>query len=222
LLPGRASTGAKRRRDSAAGILEYRDRAEEKSCGHRNDDRERQHGDVERDVFEARQVSRSEGHEQCQRARGKGETDKPAKQAENHALDQQFSSDPPRAGAERGTNRQLLLPGLGSDEEQIRHVRARDEEHHTDGAGQHPQHCPHVADEIVFQRADVRSEARLLEHLDVAAWKRREAREGDRDHAGHVDVRLVDRDARLQSGDGGLTELPEKHLAAIEPVRHDQ
>jgi hypothetical protein len=39
---------------------------------------------------------------------------------------------------------------------------------------------------------------------------------------GHVGVRLVDRDARLQAGDGGKAELPEKHLAAVEPVRHDQ
>ena len=109
------------------------------------------------------------------------DSDQPAEQAEHDALEEQLAGDPPRARAQRGANRELLLARFGSDEEQVGDVRARDEKHHADRSHQHPEHGAHVADEVVFQRADVRREARLLEQLQAGAWKRREAGEGDRE-----------------------------------------
>ena len=90
----------------------------------------------------------------------------PPTSAERHALHQQLAGDPSRAGAERRAHRELLLPRLGADQQQVGDVRARDEQHHADRAHQHPQHALDVADEVVLQRPDVRRDARLLEHLD--------------------------------------------------------
>ena len=89
-------------------------------------------------------------------------------------------------------------------------------------AHQDPEHVPDVADEVVLEGHDVRREARLFEHLDVAARERRELRQRDRDQPRHLGVRLRDRRARLQPGDGRVAEVAEEHLAAIEAIGRDQ
>ena len=101
--------------------------------------------------MEPRQVPRGQRHQQPQRAKRQAEPDDAAQDAERDAFEQQLTGNPSRAGAERGTNRQFLLPRLGSHEEQVRDVRARDEEDQPDRPHQDPQHRSHVADEIVLE-----------------------------------------------------------------------
>ena len=56
------------------------------------------------------------------------EADDPAGEGKGQAFRQQFPGDAARARAERGVNGQLLLPRLGSHQEEIRDVRARDQQ----------------------------------------------------------------------------------------------
>ena len=62
----------------------------------------------------------------------------------------------PRFGAEREANRQFLLARLGAHEEQVRDVRAGDEQDEADGAEQNPQHVADVADDVDVERTDQR------------------------------------------------------------------
>ena len=78
------------------------------------------------------------------------------------------------AGAERGVNRQLLLPPFGAHEEQVRDVRARDQQHDPDRAEEHPQHAADVPDHVGRERTDVWPEPHLVEHLPGEAVRQRE------------------------------------------------
>ena len=60
------------------------------------------------------------------------------------------SRDP--AGAERAPDRKLPASRSRAREQQVRDVDARDEQHEADGAEQHQQCGPHVADEVLAQR----------------------------------------------------------------------
>jgi len=48
--------------------------------------------------------------------------------------------------------RELLVPRLGAPEQQVREVRARDEQHEHDGGLQHPHGRPRAADDLRLQR----------------------------------------------------------------------
>ncbi len=219
---GRASTAAEHAGDARAGVLEHRDGAEQQADGQRQHEREPQRGKVEGDLGKPRQVAGGERHQQAQRAVGQAEPDDAAEHAEGDAFEQQLAGDPPGSGAQRGANRQLLLPRFGPDEEQVGDVGAGNEEHQPNRAHQHPQDGAHVADEVVLERADARRDARLLEHLDAAARERREAGERHRHQPRGVGGRLGDRGAWFEPPQALVAELPEEHLAAIEPVWDDE
>ena len=79
------------------------------------------------------------------------------------------------AGAERGMDRELLLTPFGADQEEIRDVRAGDEQHDADRAEQHPEHPADVADHVLRERPHVRPDLRFLEHLLGEAGRHRKA-----------------------------------------------
>ena len=79
--------------------------------------------------------------------------------AEQQALGEQLPGDAARAGAERGMDRELLLPPFRADQEQVRDVRAGDEQHDADRAEQHPQHPADVADHVLRERPHVGTES---------------------------------------------------------------
>ena len=203
-------------------VLEHGNRPEQQSRRHRHHQRERQHRQIETDVREAREVTRRQGHQQAQPAEGKSQSDDAAEHRQADAFEQHLARNAARPCPERGTNRQLLLPRLGSDQQQVRDVGAGDEQHQGDRAHQHPQHLLDVTDEIVLERHDMRRDPRLFEHLDVPARERRELRQRDRDQPRHLRVRLRDGRPRLQPCDGREAEVAEEHLAAIEAIGHDQ
>jgi hypothetical protein len=121
-------------------------------------------------------------------------------------------------GPERGANRQLLLPRLGADQQQVGDVRTGDEQDHGDRPHQDPQHRLHVADEIVLEGHHLRRDTCLFEHLDVATRERRELRQRDRDQPRHFRVRLRHGRSRLEARDGRVAEVAEEHLAAVEAI----
>ena len=87
-----------------------------------------------------------------------------AEDSQGQAFDQHFARDSPPAGAERGPDRQFLLAAFGAHQQQIRDVRAGDQQHQPDGSHQHPQHRPDVSHDFLLQRLELGSEARILKN----------------------------------------------------------
>ena len=154
----------------------------------------------------------------CPRRRAPGRR-APPMSAEHQALREQLPRDAPPARAERGMNRQLLLPSLGAHQEQVGDVGARDQQHDADRAEQDPEHLADVADDVLRQRPDVRPDPRLLEHLPGEPGRQREALDDHRQHPRDVGVGLLDGDARLQPRDPLVAEVADEDLGAVEAER---
>jgi hypothetical protein len=218
----RPPAAAQARRHMRTGVLEDWNRTEEEARDDRDRQREYQHRRVDGDVIEPREVTGREGDEQTDRAERDGESGDTSDETEDDALGKQFVRDPSAARAKRRPDRQLLLAALRALEQQVRHVRAGDQQHEADGPHQYPQHRADVANDLSFQQPQVRLEPGLLEHLHAVALERREPGEADRDQPCDVCGCLLERGARLQARDPGVIELTEKHLRAIEPHRQNQ
>ena len=90
-------------------------------------------------------TSRSSGmltaSEPRQRARAGDRQDQPEQRAragQHDAFGQHLRHQPAAAGAERGADRDLLLPRRGPRQQQVREVGADDQHDHADRAGEHP------------------------------------------------------------------------------------
>ena len=71
---------------------------------------------------------------------------------ENEAFGQQLPHHPQAAGAERGTHGDLALASFGAREQQVRDVRAGDEQEERDRAEQQPDRAADRSDDFVGQR----------------------------------------------------------------------
>ena len=120
-----------------------------------------------------------------------GQAERAADDRQHHALGEQLADDAAARAAERGADRDLALAARGAHQQQVRDVRARDQQHEADGAEQHEQRLPHVADEHLADRIDaercVRPE-RVLELRCEVGRRRFQPR-----------LRLLERDAGLQA-----------------------
>ena len=217
----RASAAAQSGRDVRAGVLEHRNRAEEQAGDARHGEGEQQDHRVDRDVVEARQIAWRQRDEHAHRAVREAEPGDAADETEHDALGQQFVRDASAARAERRPNGQLLLPPFCPDEQQVRDVRARDQQHHADRPHQHPEHRSDVANQIGLEQPHHRRELRLFEQLLREPRERWVALDRHWDQARSVGRRLLDGHTRLQPRDGGVVEHPEVHVAGIEPHRQD-
>ena len=82
---------------------------------------------------------------------------------EHEALGEQLTHEPPRAGAERRADGQLALARRRAREQQVRDVRAGDQQHEDDGAHQRQDRLPDVRRPGPADRLDVEVQAgRLL------------------------------------------------------------
>ena len=81
---------------------------------------------------------------------------------QHQALGEQLPHHAESAGAERRTDRDLALPAFGAREQQVRHVRAGDEQQKRDRAEQQPDGAADGADDFVGEREHHRVELHLL------------------------------------------------------------
>ena len=217
-----AAAFLERRREVRRRELQHRDQAEEESCEQRNREREEQDERIDADLSSTRQPVGRIGDQRADAGVGETEPDDAADERERQALRQELPGDPARARAERGVDRQLLLPRLGAHQEQVGDVRAGDQQDEPDRAEQHPQHPADVADDVDRQRPDVRPELHVLEHLPREARRHREPIRDHRHHPRDVGVRLLERDARLQARDPLVAEVADVKLGAIEAERQHE
>ena len=80
------------------------------------------------------------------------EAEHAAGERQHDALGQQLADDAAAAGADRRADRDLAPPAGRAHQQQVRDVRARDQQHEADGAGEHRAASAHVADERFLKR----------------------------------------------------------------------
>ena len=117
-----------------------------------DDQREHEHAPVEANRRKAREVRRCDQREDAQQRRGQYDADGAAHQAEQHGLGHQLPHEPPLAGAECGAHRHFLLTCDRPDEQQVRDVGARDQEHDAGRAEQNPQRLTRTLRQHLLQR----------------------------------------------------------------------
>ena len=118
---------------------------------------------------------RHQRDQRLQAPRRDDETHERGESSEHEAFGKQLLDDAPARGAERFAQGQLGAPRLAAHQQQVRDVRARDQQHETNRGEQRDQDRPGVADHHLFERAHhERHAARLVwrETFFVAARQR--------------------------------------------------
>src|SRR5580698_3289740 len=96
---------------------------------------------------------------------------------------------------------------FGADQEQIRDVRAGDQQDGSEGAHYYPQGAADVADQALLQIMELRGEPHVFKCLDGQTGLGRETVQSDRNHAGDVRGGLFDSDAWFEARDSWILEL---------------
>ena len=116
----------------------------------------------------------------------------PPECGKDHALSEQLPDEPRPCRAECGANGQLALTRARSCQEQVGDVRAGDEQHESNRAGEHEERRANVAGQLLAQAHDPRRPA----GIEVGKHLRQVQRD-----LSHVDLRAFDSNARLQTAD---------------------
>src|SRR5271170_1534433 len=225
LLPAlarRPSALAQPRVQMRPGILENRNRSEQQAGKHRNPKRKQQHRQINPDLMHAWQSRRRHRHQHLQRPVCQRQSQQTPQHSQYHTLEHQLYRNPSPPRAQRRAYRQLLPPPIHAHHQQIRHVRASNQQHHRDRPHQDPQHLANISHHILLQRSQVRRDARLLKQRHAESIRRRKTTIRDRQHARHVRARLCHRHSRFQARHRLVAEVSQFHLAAVPLERHHQ
>jgi hypothetical protein len=120
--------------------------------------RERERDHVETDFFQAWKVGGTPCHQELDAAPRHRQAQRTARDRQQRAFGKKVTRDPSASGTERPPHRDLPLPRLGTNQEQIRNVRAGDEQDHAHGAQQDPQRRRDAANGGVLQRRRCRDQ----------------------------------------------------------------
>jgi hypothetical protein len=218
----RASARPQRGGERGGRVLQHGNGTEEGAGDDRHDEREEDNRAIDRDFAQTRKMRRRNRRQHMEAAVGEAEAEHAAERAERQALRHQLARDASRSRADRRADRQLLLARIGAHEQQVRDVRAGDEQHHADRAHQHPEDAPDIADEILLQRTQRRTKMRVVEHLDAESGERGEGLDGDGNEPRHVGGGAVDRGAWREARQRLIAEVAKKRLAPVEPKRQER
>ena len=116
---------------------------------------EGEHPAVHSDVLHAGK-SPGHGRHHCSRApAGEGQPGDTTGERQHQAFGEQLADHSAAAGADGGADGDFLLALGGAGQEQVRHVRAGDQEHETHRAQQHQQGGPDVPDDYAGEWRDI-------------------------------------------------------------------
>ena len=124
---------------------------------------------IQRNLRKPRQIrwtQRGQEPESCER---NPHRQRPAHEAQRHALQQQLPRNPQPPCTQRRANRQLHLPRLRSHQQQIRQIGARDHQHQPDGCHHHPQNARYVPDHLLLERLHRRRDLPVLIPVRIGA-----------------------------------------------------
>ena len=109
------------------------------------------------------------GGEGAQGGVGEARAEGSAGEGEDQAFEQKFAGDAAPAGAEGGADGEFLAAAVGAHEEEVGDVGAGNQQDHADGAHEDPEGGADVAEQVVFEEAEVGADACFLEHFDAEA-----------------------------------------------------
>src|SRR5579859_3776924 len=137
-------------------------RTKDKSGGETQGGGENKHSRVERNGEELRNHSCTEydrkfGGDGCERDSGSA-----AEAREGETLDQHLTDNLGTAGADGGTNRKFILAANGASQEQIRNVRACDQEQEADCTGKHEKRRTESRRKIVVKTGYTNADGRIV------------------------------------------------------------
>src|SRR5262249_573635 len=130
--------------------------------------------------------------------------------SEREAFNEHFPRDAAPAGAERSSNPELLPPSFRPYEQQIRHVRARDQEYEPQGPHHDPQRCADVSNDLLLQRMERRRDSSVLKECAIDSWIRRPRIQPDAHQARDIGVGLLDGDAGFEPRDSLIAKTSQK------------
>ena len=116
--------------------------------------REHQHGRVDANTVETRNVQRTRRDDRGNAPLRQEDAGAAGDRCEEHALDEQLTDNPAASGAERGANRHLAATGNAAGQQQIGNVRARDQQDAGNRREQDGQRGAMLADDSLLQRRD--------------------------------------------------------------------
>ena len=189
-----SSSFLQRVRSPRTGGAERRDEAEHDSADEGGQQRESEHPAVDANQFEPlnRQPLGDDDAQQVERPPREQQPGEPSHAGEHQGFREKLTHQPCAAGAQRGADRELPLARGRACEQEVRHVRAGDQQDEADGAEHDVERHPDIAGELLAQRDDPRRPARV------------EVREPSGEllvHARHVALRLFERHALLRASD---------------------
>ena len=176
----------------AAGGLPRRRAPEQDPADRAGREREEQHRHVEPHVHLGRQRERRQQREdRVHQPVGERHPERAADEREHQALGDELAHDDTARRAQRRAHGQLAPARGAAGEQQVGHVRARDQQHEADGPQQQPERRLRLAGhEVVAEGLDADRPLRVRRRVRLGEALR---------HHGHLLVGLVERDARLES-----------------------
>jgi hypothetical protein len=133
---------------------QHRNQSEQDSGDERNEKREEQDAAVDADVVQSRNIGRAENAHRPNGRECDEDSRRAARQAEQHALGQQLPEDARAARADCRADRDFFLASRRARQQQVRDVRAGDQQHKPDRAQQNIERQPYVAHDLFEQRHD--------------------------------------------------------------------
>ena len=142
----------------------------------RHGQRKEQHLRVDRDLVQTRHALRSQHADAIQRRNGQQHADAAAGQREDDALRQKLADQASSRRADCSADGHLAAAREPSREQQVRHVRAGNQQHEANRRRQHEHRSPRVADDLLLQRHDAEGQAAVggIDVRMLAAESRRQ------------------------------------------------
>ena len=153
-----------------------RSEPEQHARQHGQDKREQQHATVHGHGVDARQVIGLDRTQPDDARVRQGDAHDTTGAGEQEALTQDFTRQSSASGTERNPDGELAAAGHRARELEVGDVRARDEQHQQDGAGQHEERTPHVANHLIEQwhRSEGEAAVGRVDFREIAPEPRRQ------------------------------------------------
>src|SRR5579859_1319127 len=210
-----AATLANAGAETNSGVLEDGDGAKENAGENGDDEGEEENGSVNADFVDARDSGRGHGDEGAQGGEGEAQANGAAKQAENETFQKQFTGDAVGAGAESGADGKFLAAAFDANEKEVGDIGAGDEQNHADGGHENPESAADIADDVLFEGAEIRDEMSIFKNFCAEAGRGGERGSNDGRHASYVRVGLLESDAGFEASESFVAEVAQEQFAAI-------
>ncbi len=222
--PSRAAPPALADRESAARRADRRHQTARHRHEHGDDECEQHGRRVDAHLGESRDAGGSSAHEGSDRSRREQESDQGRDRRDNRGLGHEVQRDPSAPGAERVTDGEFTLTGVGPHERQVRDVGAGDKQQQRRGAGNRPERPGDSARDVRPQRHQHGRWPRLIHDLPRrhTGDEQRHDIWRPREHRREIALRVGDRHARLQANDGVVGKCRGRRIDGVELERHPQ